>query len=101
MSAAPPTSPTSPPSSRVTTPRRFTAKTASGTADLALLEGIVGLGEALGLQLVAEGIERGAQKGIVQDLGCHGAQGFHFGRPAPAAAATLALTGDSVESGVG
>jgi EAL domain-containing protein (putative c-di-GMP-specific phosphodiesterase class I) len=36
----------------------------------------------------------------VQGLGCHGAQGFHFGRPAPAAAATLALTGDAVESGV-
>jgi EAL domain-containing protein (putative c-di-GMP-specific phosphodiesterase class I) len=60
----------------------------------------VGLGRALGLQLVAEGIERGAQQGIVQGLGCHGAQGFHFGRPAPAAAATLALTGDAVESSV-
>jgi diguanylate cyclase (GGDEF)-like protein len=80
--------------------RSFTAKIDSGAADLALLEGIVGLGRALGLQLVAEGIERGAQQGIVQGLGCHGAQGFHFGRPAPAAAATLALTGDAVESSV-
>jgi EAL domain-containing protein (putative c-di-GMP-specific phosphodiesterase class I) len=80
--------------------RRFTAKIDSGAADLAVLEGIVGLGRALGLQLVAEGIERGAQQGIVQGLGCHGAQGFHFGRPAPAAAATLALTGDAVESSV-
>ena len=78
--------------------RSFTAKIDSGAADLALLEGIVGLGRALGLQLVAEGIERGAQQGIVQGLGCHGAQGFHFGRPAPAAAATLALTGDAFES---
>jgi diguanylate cyclase (GGDEF)-like protein/PAS domain S-box-containing protein len=77
--------------------RSFTADIDSGPSDLALLEGIVGLGKALGLQLVAEGIERGAQQGIVQDLGCHGAQGFHFGRPAPAAAATLALTGDMVE----
>ena len=77
--------------------RSFTAKIDSGAADLALLEGIVGLGKALGLQLVAEGIERVAQQGIVRELGCHGAQGFHFGRPAPAAAATLALT-DAVES---
>ena len=78
--------------------RSFTAKIDSGAADLALLEGIVGLGKALGLQLVAEGIERDAQQGIVQDLGCHGAQGFHFGRPAPAAAATEALTADAVRS---
>jgi diguanylate cyclase (GGDEF)-like protein/PAS domain S-box-containing protein len=78
--------------------RSFTAKIDTGAADLALLEGIVGLGKALGLQLVAEGIERVAQQGIVQELGCHGAQGFHFGRPAPAAAATRALTADAVES---
>ena len=32
--------------------------------------------------------------------GCHGAQGFHFGRPAPAAAATQALTGDAVETSI-
>ncbi|MGZ8707674.1 MAG: putative bifunctional diguanylate cyclase/phosphodiesterase [Gaiellaceae bacterium] len=80
--------------------RSFTAKIDSGAADLALLEGIVGLGKALGLQLVAEGIERVAQQGIVRELGCHGAQGFHFGRPAPAAAATRALTADAVESTV-
>ena len=75
--------------------RSFTAKIDSGASDLALLQGIVGLGKALGLQLVAEGIERHAQQGIVHDLGCHGAQGFHFGRPAPAAAATQALTADA------
>ena len=71
--------------------RSFTANIDSGTGDLALLEGIVGLGKALGLELVAEGIERLAQQGIVHNLGCHGAQGFHFGRPEPAAAATEAL----------
>ncbi len=80
--------------------RSFTAKIDTGADDLALLEGIVGLGKALGLQLVAEGIERDAQQGIVQDLGCHGAQGFHFGRPAPAAAATQALTAEAVGSSV-
>jgi diguanylate cyclase (GGDEF)-like protein/PAS domain S-box-containing protein len=80
--------------------RSFTAKIDTGAADLALLEGIVGLGKALGLQLVAEGIERVAQQGIVQELGCHGAQGFHFGRPAPAAAATQALTVDAAEPSV-
>jgi EAL domain-containing protein (putative c-di-GMP-specific phosphodiesterase class I) len=77
--------------------RSFTAKIDTGADDLALLEGIVGLGKALGLQLVAEGIERDAQQGIVQGLGCHGAQGFYFGRPASADAATEALTADAVQ----
>ena len=72
--------------------RSFTAKIDSGEDDLALLRGIVGLGKALGLELVAEGIERVAQQGIVHDLGCDGAQGFHFGRPATAVEATVALT---------
>ena len=72
--------------------RSFTAKIDSGHEDLALLQGIVGLGKALGLQLVAEGIERVAQQGIVHDLGCHGAQGFYFGRPEPASEATQHLT---------
>src|SRR5581483_10691488 len=61
--------------------RSFTAKIDTGDADLALLRGIVGLGKALGLQLVAEGIERDTQEEIVQALGCDGAQGFYFGRP--------------------
>jgi diguanylate cyclase (GGDEF)-like protein/PAS domain S-box-containing protein len=71
--------------------RSFTANIDSGEDDLALLRGIVGLGNALGLQLVAEGIERSAQQGIVHALGCHGAQGFFFGRPEAAGAATQAL----------
>jgi len=71
--------------------RSFTAKIDSGQEDLALLRGIVGLGKALGLQLVAEGIERGEQQGIVHGLGCDGAQGFHFGKPEPAAEAAQAL----------
>ena len=78
--------------------RSFTAKIDSGEDDLALLEGIVGLGKALGLELVAEGIERNAQQGIVQNLGCHGAQGFHFGRPEAAAVATEALTQASLRA---
>jgi len=72
--------------------RSFTANIDSGGEDLALLRGIVGLGKALGLELVAEGIERDAQQGIVHDLGCNGAQGFYFGRPTTAAVATEALT---------
>jgi EAL domain-containing protein (putative c-di-GMP-specific phosphodiesterase class I) len=55
------------------------------------LKGIVDLGNALGLTLVAEGIETEHQRRIVGELGCHGAQGFYFGRPAPVPAMTAAI----------
>ena len=46
-----------------------------------LLKGIIDLGHALQLNLVAEGIETSEQHSIVRKLGCHQAQGFYFGRP--------------------
>jgi diguanylate cyclase (GGDEF)-like protein/PAS domain S-box-containing protein len=61
--------------------RSFTDTIASGNADLVLLKGIVDLGNALGLNLVAEGIQTRAQHEIVRGLGCHSAQGFYFGYP--------------------
>jgi diguanylate cyclase (GGDEF)-like protein/PAS domain S-box-containing protein len=78
--------------------RSFTANIDTVDDELALLRGIVGLGKALGLQLVAEGIERDAQEGIVQELGCDGAQGFYFGRPVPEARAVPLPASPSVEA---
>ncbi|HEY7397073.1 MAG TPA: EAL domain-containing protein [Gaiellaceae bacterium] len=68
--------------------RSFTAAIDGNDSDLVLLKGIVDLGNALGLTLVAEGIETEHQRRIVGELGCHGAQGFYFGRPAPVPAVT-------------
>jgi len=42
------------------------------------------MGAALGLTVVAEGIETEAQFALVKELGCHEVQGFLFGRPLPA-----------------
>jgi EAL domain-containing protein (putative c-di-GMP-specific phosphodiesterase class I) len=61
--------------------RSFTANVESTKGDLVLLKGIIDLGQALELNLVAEGIETAGQRTIVRDLGCHRAQGFYFGRP--------------------
>jgi len=69
--------------------RSFTAAIESTTADLVLLRGIVDLGNALGLRLIAEGIQTSAQHEIVRGLGCHSAQGFYFGYPEPCALRTL------------
>jgi diguanylate cyclase (GGDEF)-like protein/PAS domain S-box-containing protein len=61
--------------------RSFTASADSEASDLVLLKGIIDLGHALQLNLVAEGIETSEQHTIVRRLGCQQAQGFYFGRP--------------------
>jgi EAL domain-containing protein (putative c-di-GMP-specific phosphodiesterase class I) len=81
--------------------RSFTATIESTTADLVLLRGIVDLGNALGLRLVAEGIQTPGQHEIVRDLGCHDAQGFYFGHPAAVAPRALSANGNSLRRPVG
>jgi diguanylate cyclase (GGDEF)-like protein/PAS domain S-box-containing protein len=61
--------------------RSFMPRAVSENGDLILLKGIIDLGHALELNLVAEGIETPEQHTIVRKLGCHQAQGFYFGRP--------------------
>ena len=70
--------------------RSFTDRIDSAGADLVLLKGIIDLGNALGLNLVAEGIQTQAQHEIVRGLGCHSAQGFYFGYPTADALRELA-----------
>ena len=72
--------------------RSFTAEIDRPAADLVLLKGIIELGNALELDLVAEGIETQGQQNVVQRLGCQQAQGFYFGRPMPVAQRTLDVT---------
>lgn len=45
---------------------------------------------ALGLRTVAEGVETELQEAQLRRLGCHMAQGYRFGRPAPAREVVLA-----------
>lgn len=46
-----------------------------------LLRGIVSLGHALGMDVVAEGIENEQQLGFLRDLGCPRGQGFGLAKP--------------------
>ena len=46
-----------------------------------LVSGIVHLGEGLGLEVIAEGVETAQQAEQLLELGCHLAQGYFFGRP--------------------
>jgi diguanylate cyclase len=52
-----------------------------------VLGAIVALAQALGLEVVAEGVETPEQLALLDRLGCTRAQGFLLGAPEPAAAA--------------
>ncbi|HVA03696.1 MAG TPA: EAL domain-containing protein [Acidimicrobiales bacterium] len=52
--------------------------------DVAIVRAIVGLGDSLGLAIVAEGVERRAQANALLALGCSIAQGYLYGYPQPA-----------------
>jgi diguanylate cyclase (GGDEF)-like protein len=59
----------------------------------ALAQVIIDLGESLGLEVVAEGIETSDQLDRLLDLGCRYGQGFLLARPAPAEAIGELLAG--------
>jgi EAL domain-containing protein (putative c-di-GMP-specific phosphodiesterase class I) len=50
----------------------------------ATVRGLVGLGHALGLAVVGEGVETKAQSEALRSLGCEHAQGYYFGYPGTA-----------------
>ena len=63
--------------------RSFVQGAGEGPEDSALCEAIVKLGEHLGLQTVAEGIESSSQLEWFKDKHCRFGQGFYLSRPAP------------------
>jgi EAL domain-containing protein (putative c-di-GMP-specific phosphodiesterase class I) len=54
------------------------------STESALTRAILTLAETLDMVGIAEGVEHREQAGILQELGCHFAQGFLFSRPLPA-----------------
>jgi EAL domain-containing protein (putative c-di-GMP-specific phosphodiesterase class I) len=61
-----------------------------------LLRGIAQLGRLVGLELIAEGIERPEQIAPILEAGCAAGQGFLFARPVEASAMTALLAGGSL-----
>jgi diguanylate cyclase (GGDEF)-like protein len=72
--------------------KAFVDSVASGSDDASLTRAIVALGDALGLLMVAEGIERAEQVDGLRFLGCSYGQGYYFARPVPAAEFTRLLS---------
>jgi len=67
---------------------------ASGNAG-AIIQSIVTLGHALGMTVLAEGVETDDQRVLLRLAGCDEMQGFLFAQPAPAAAIDRALARDA------
>ncbi len=73
--------------------RALVMRVVTDTKERRLLTGLVATIHALGLKVVAEGIETEGQLQVVQQAGCEAAQGYLLGRPLTAAAATALVTG--------
>jgi diguanylate cyclase (GGDEF)-like protein/PAS domain S-box-containing protein len=73
------------PLDRLKIDRSFVAPLTKDAASGSIADVMIALGQGLGLEVVAEGVESDAQVEALRSLGCDVAQGYLFGRPAPAA----------------
>ena len=72
--------------------RSFVNDVATDPTAAAIVASVVSLGHALGLVVVAEGVEHAEQLDTVREIGCDLAQGFFLSRPQTAADLTGMLT---------
>jgi diguanylate cyclase (GGDEF)-like protein/PAS domain S-box-containing protein len=61
--------------------RAFVRDVPQSADDTAITKAVVSLGKALGVRVVAEGVETAAQHQFLRDNGCHEMQGFFFSKP--------------------
>jgi diguanylate cyclase (GGDEF)-like protein len=64
--------------------KSFVLTMSSSESEAAIVRSIVDLGRNLKLHVLAEGVEDQETWDRLKEMGCHGAQGFHLGRPQPA-----------------
>jgi EAL domain-containing protein (putative c-di-GMP-specific phosphodiesterase class I) len=76
--------------------RSFLSRVDRDACTRAVCESIVGIGAALGLDVVAEGVETTAQLAVLESIGCGYAQGFLLSRPI-----SLAALCELLEQGAG
>ncbi len=63
--------------------RSFIANVGTDSRDAALVRAVIKLGDSLGLDVIAEGIETDVQLSALQDCGCSFGQGYLLGAPQP------------------
>lgn len=73
--------------------RSFVERLGGETADASVVAGVVAMAHALGMSVVAEGVETEPELFKLTELGCDEAQGFLFAKPLTAEAVTALLAG--------
>jgi EAL domain-containing protein (putative c-di-GMP-specific phosphodiesterase class I) len=71
--------------------RAFVSRITAGRRHLDIVRAIIGLAHDLGMEVVAEGIEKDAEADALRALGCEYGQGYHFSKPLTADDATKFL----------
>ena len=66
------------------------------TGNAAITTAIIALAGAMGLEVVAEGVETQLQADFLRERGCHRGQGYLFGKPVPVTAFENFLRGDEI-----
>ena len=66
--------------------RSFVRDIPGDADDMLITTGIISLAHSLGIQVVAEGVETGAQLSFLRDQHCDAMQGYYFSKPVTAEA---------------
>ena len=61
--------------------RSFVQDCLSSTASAAIIHAVIGVGRALGVKVVCEGVETPEQAAFLRTAGAHYLQGYHFHKP--------------------
>jgi predicted signal transduction protein with EAL and GGDEF domain len=72
------------PFDRIKVDRSFVTDMVHNSDAAAIVNSVIGLGRAMGLRVVAEGVETQEQVAMLRLIGCHEMQGYLFGKPLPA-----------------
>lgn len=74
--------------------RSFVTDMTVSPHDGMIVRAAIQLGHSLGLRIVAEGVETSDVNDALRELGCDYAQGYLYGKPAPAETVTAVLAGE-------
>jgi diguanylate cyclase (GGDEF)-like protein/PAS domain S-box-containing protein len=75
----------------------FVREMLKNSGNAAIVKAVIALGQSLGLEVIAEGVEEAAQARYLRELGCDAMQGYLFSKPLSAEDTTAFLAGFSKE----